>query len=416
MHEEMNLESLCNDIRTELKAIGLGKYSLRNYYYEGMWPIIKAYRTAGREMYDPVFTKQIVCGIQEQYRQGAVGTHIKMRVRKTADLMEEYCRTGKIIWRRMLPPTTSPVSPYYEAILTGFQSSEDEKNIRGKRTVQELSGIIRKFFRYLEKNGHKTLKTLTLQDVSNYLIVASEDHRGSMDSVLRSLRYLNKFLMEAEIDCMDFNPALTSRPSQRKKLLPAFTKQEVAAISDSINSASPMAKRDAAIFILAQNTGLRAIDIANIRLSNMNWNTNEIKLVQHKTGVELILPIEPQVGNAIVDYILNERPESNSDSLFLRARVPYMTMTPTGIGDRLRLHMKESGIDYTPGDKKGFHSFRRYVASQMLNEGVPADTVKDILGHTRIDSLKPYARISQKRLRSCALGLNGIEVTQEVLL
>lgn len=416
MQEELNLESLCNDIKTALKAIGLGKYSLRNYYYEGMRPIIKAYHSAGREMYDPVFTKQVVCDIQEQYRQGTVGSHIRMHVCKIADLMEEYCRTEKIIWRRILPPTTIPVSPYYEAILTGFQSSEDGKDIRGKRAIQELSGIIRKLFRYLEENGHQTLKTLTLQDASNYLIVAAENHRGSMDSVLRSLRYLNKFLMEAEIDCMDFNPALTSRPSQRKKLLPVFTKQEVAAISDSVSSVSPMAKRDTAIFALAQNTGLRAIDIANMRLSNMSWNTNEIKLVQHKTGVALILPIEPQVGNVIVDYILNERPESNSDSLFLRARVPFVAMTPTGIGDRLRLHMKASGIDYTPGDKKGFHSFRRYVASQMLNEGVPADTVKEVLGHTQIDSLKPYARISLKRLHSCALGLNGIKVTQEELL
>ena len=91
-------------------------------------------------------------------------------------------------------------------------------------------------------------------------------------------------------------------------------------------------------------------------------------------------------------------------------------MTSTAAGDRLRKYMKLTDIEYTPGDGKGFHSFRRYVASSMINYEVPVDTVKEILGHTQMDSMKSYMRISQEKLSMCALRLNGIEVHQEDLL
>ena len=198
--------------------------------------------------------------------------------------------------------------------------------------------------------------------------------------------------------------------------MPVFTASEVTAITNSVNPASAMAKRDTAVFAIAKSVGLRAIDIVNMKLSNIDWNNNELRITQHKTAVELTLPLEPYVGNAIADYILNERPKTACEYVFVRARAPHKQLSSTGIGDRLRLHMKKAGVNYISGDMKGFHSFRRYVATRMLDENIPADTVKQILGHTQIDSLKPYIRISQNRLLSCSLGLGGIEVQQEVLL
>ena len=198
--------------------------------------------------------------------------------------------------------------------------------------------------------------------------------------------------------------------------MPVFSTQEVVAITESAMKYSSLSKRDTAVFAIAQSVGLRAVDIVNLKLVNINWNSHEIRFCQHKTGVELVLPLEPAVGNAIADYILNERPKAQSEFLFVRARFPYGAMTSNAVGDRLRLHMRKAEMNYAPGCHKGFHSFRRYVATQMIDGGVPIDTVKEILGHTQIDSMKPYVRISKKRLLVCALDLDGIEVTQEALL
>lgn len=146
--------------------------------------------------------------------------------------------------------------------------------------------------------------------------------------------------------------------------------------------------RDTAMFAVAASLGLRAGDIVRLTLSDIDWIHHEIRFVQNKTGVELHLPLEASVGNAIANYILHERPKTQSPALFVRSRIPFDFMTSTAAGDRLRKYMKLSDVDYTPGDGKGFHSFRRYVASSMINQEVPIDIVKEILGHPRLYDLR----------------------------
>lgn len=415
MQKEIELKCLCDGLLDALREMGLGKYSLRNYYYEGMWPLIKAYRKAGKELYDPVFTNEVVLDIQKQFQEGLVGNHISMHIRKMAALMEEYSLNRCIVWHRIKPCPAIQLSAYYEYIILGFKSWEEERKVRTPKGIQSFVGIARKFFRYLEMNGHSSPKTITLKLVSGFLLFVAPQHKGSMERVLSALKNLCEYLLGC-IDCIDFRPALTARPSQRKKLMPVFSTQEVVAITESAMKYSSLSKRDTAVFAIAQSVGLRAINIVNLKLVNINWNSHEIRFCQHKTGVELVLPLEPAVGNAIADYILNERPKAQSEFLFVRARFPYGAMTSNAVGDRLRLHMRKAEMNYAPGCHKGFHSFRRYVATQMIDGGVPIDTVKEILGHTQIDSMKPYVRISKKRLLVCALDLDGIEVTQEALL
>ena len=187
-------------------------------------------------------------------------------------------------------------------------------------------------------------------------------------------------------------------------------------VMDTAAKNPTLSLRDTAMFAVAASLGLRAGDIVRLTLSDIDWIHHEIHFVQNKTGVELHLPLEASVGNAIANYILHERPKTQSRALFIRSRIPFDTMTSTAAGDRLRKYMKLSDVEYTPGDGKGFHSFRRYIASSMINQEVPIDTVKEILGHTQIGALKAYMRISRDKLAMCALGLDGIEVVQEALL
>lgn len=242
MQKEIGLESLCSSIYDLLKTADLGKYSLRNYYYEGMWPIIKAYRADGKEVYDPAFTAEIVSLIEEQYSQGIVGHHINMHTRKMSAMMKEYYDTGNLKWHRIKSRVTIPLSPYYETIWSDFKADEERQNLRESGSIQTLTGIIRRFFKYLEESGHETLESVTLKTVSDYFPVIAPTHQGQMDSISRALRYLCKFIQERNIDCINFIPALIVRPSKRSKLMPVFTADEVTAITSSARNHACMAK------------------------------------------------------------------------------------------------------------------------------------------------------------------------------
>ena len=74
--------------------------------------------------------------------------------------------------------------------------------------------------------------------------------------------------------------------------------------------------------LLVAVSGLRAGDIATLRLRDIDWKRNEIRLVQGKTAEPLVLPIPKPVLQAVADYILNGRPHTASDRVFVRHLAP----------------------------------------------------------------------------------------------
>lgn len=415
MQSEIVFQTLCSEILEALRDIGLGDYSIRNYYYEGMWPIIKVYRAEGKMLYDPVFISEFVEKIQQECLAGTVSPHIRMHVRKVASLFEEYIQTGTITWQRIKPTPSIQLSPYYQNLLDEFCAYEQERNAYGEKSLTTVIGMCRRFFDYLERYGNPTVSTLSLKGVSEFLVYIAPSYPASMDRVQCALRYLCEFLLLKGI-CIDFRPVLTAKPSSRRKLRPSFSESEVRTILTSAQSETALPLRDTAVFMIASSLGMRAVDVANLKLSDIKWENHEIRFTQSKTGVEVTLPLEPAVGNAIANYILHERPATQCNALFVRTRAPHNAMTGTALGDRLRKHMRLTDVEYIPGNGKGFHSFRRYVASAMIDNEVPVDTVKEVLGHTQINSMKPYIRISKNKLALCALDFKGIDVMQEELL
>ena len=171
------------------------------------------------------------------------------------------------------------------------------------------------------------------------------------------------------------------------------------------------------MLLLALRTGLRSIDIISLKLGDIQWKRNTIEIVQAKTGTPLVLPLLTDVGNAIVDYILNGRPDSQQPYLFLHTQAPYRKLSEHsacyGISCKM---MKAAGIRQDAKDRRGFHSLRHYVATRLLSEETPLPIISSILGHRNKDSTKVYLSSDLVHLRACALGLTGIEVAKEDLL
>ena len=114
---------------------------------------------------------------------------------------------------------------------------------------------------------------------------------------------------------------------RHRKLLPCFSDKETDAILDSVHRTTTIGKRDYAIIMLALWTGLRGVDILDLKRSDIDWNRKVINVVQGKTVVGIQTKLSPGVGNAIADYILNGRPETNSPYIF--PKIP-LKILPTG--------------------------------------------------------------------------------------
>jgi integrase len=167
-------------------------------------------------------------------------------------------------------------------------------------------------------------------------------------------------------------------------------------------------RRDKAIILLLLRLGLRECDICELTLQEIEWKNDRIGLVQKKTGRLLALPLLPDVGNALMDYIVEERP-NRADGypyVFLRKQAPHNRLSSlyhlcSGLAKRLQ-------ITPVSGHTLGAHLYRYTLVHRLLAAQVPHQVITDILGHTSKESDKPYLSMEESMLRACAIDLSVI--------
>lgn len=109
---------------------------------------------------------------------------------------------------------------------------------------------------------------------------------------------------------------------REEKISAVISDAELERTLAQINTKSVMGKRDMAMILLGVSTGMRACDIVNLKLSDIDWLRGELHLVQKKTANPVVLPLMQDVGEALKEYILNTRPDINSEYVFLTTQYP----------------------------------------------------------------------------------------------
>lgn len=179
-----------------------------------------------------------------------------------------------------------------------------------------------------------------------------------------------------------------------------YSIDEIKRIENSIDTSTVQGKRDYAIILLASRMGMRSGDIIRLKIGDV-INRNEINIIQEKTGNILHLPLIDEVQLAIEDY-LSVRPSSVANEIFINIYAPYKPITTGTLRNTLKKYIVAAGIDIG-NRKKGPHTLRSSLASSMVNDDIPYETVRKVLGHSSNNAIKHYARIDVEKLRQYCL-------------
>jgi len=309
--------------------------------------------------------------------------------------------TGKITWSTKA--VKYRLTDYYDNILDGIllHKGWDEKDFH------RMWGHARRYFAWLLQEGHSDLGRVDTNVILKYFLCCANRMKSSSISNLKSrLKKLHLYFAEQGLTRSSYGKAFSFSVSVERKILPAASQEEIAATLGAIDLSEPQGERDYAIILLGAVTGLRAIDIANLRLTDIDWRNGEIEVVQQKTGKALMLPLTTDIGEAIKRYILNSRPQIDSDRVFLRYHAPHNgfkgSQAVCGIYARRR---KKAGLP-----QQGFHALRRAVGRNMVMGGVPVTTVAQVFDHVSIDTTKQYIALDSIHLKECALDFSGLEI------
>lgn len=319
-------------------------------------------------------------------------------------IVQEIFYNNTFSWKGA-PVKAKPVlSERFESIMAGVA----ERNCSVRKN-QEIQSIIRRFLLSLSSFGITDISQVTSEHIQSFLSDVSKSRAKSMDEVISSLRKLDRYLTNAGMKGLPYAGLLMAPRARERNIYPCMPHNDMKRILESIDQDTSIGKRDYAILMLAATSGLRAGDIASLKLTDIDWRKNELHILQGKTKKSLHLPLKKVVGVALADYILNSRPQSTSPQMFLRSLAPYQGFRDgVSVACVLRRHMEVAGVFHKPGDGKTMHGIRRMFATEMTAEGIPITTIAQILGHQDVHSAKAYISLDINGLRKCALGFDSI--------
>jgi len=303
------------------------------------------------------------------------------------------------------------LQPLYQHFSEDFKSSLTVS----KNTIASLYSIARDFFYYLQQLEMTDMNNICHEIIYTFMKEEFQSHQGSTANVTFVLRLICKYLHQSGFLQVPTEIIPFKLPPSRVKVYPAFTKEDMKRILSCPDTGTVMGKRDYAVLILASVTGMRAIDIANLKLSDIQWMTKSIHFIQHKTGKGVTLPLDSRAALAVSDYILHGRPNTEYHNIFLTEGKPYKKLCEkSSIANILVKYIKLSGIIKIPHDGKSFHAFRRSMGIWLLETSTQPELISQILGHQSKDVLKRYLPLIPSKLSICALDFEGIEVQSEV--
>ena len=271
------------------------------------------------------------------------------------------------------------------------------------KSIQISRLYLSRFFAFLNTKNVMSLDTVTVPIVLEFLRSLSSFGKPTINSIMRTVRYYLKYCHDNEIMQEELFSKLPNPHYNRQSRLPStYTEDEVRKTLDTIDMGNPCGIRDYAIILLIARLGLRSSDVANLRFSNIDWESDRIRLTQVKTGNPLELPLLSDVGEAIINYLKNARPKTESDHVFIRVQPPYTEFRSGAVGALVHEHLLRAGI-HLEGRKSGSHALRHSLASRLLEHEIPLPVISEILGHVNTQTTMTYLRIDINELKKCVL-------------
>jgi site-specific recombinase XerD len=171
---------------------------------------------------------------------------------------------------------------------------------------------------------------------------------------------------------------------------------------------SAKGRRDLAILTLLSTYGLRAGEITALRLDDIDWRREQVRVRHSKTGHETLLPLLKPVGEVLLDYLQNGRPKVEAREVFIRVRAPYRPFrSGSSLFAGIVRHLERAGVKWH--GKHGPHAFRHTRAVSLLRAAVPAKVIGDVLGHRATASTAVYLKLATEDLRKVALDVPGVK-------
>lgn len=301
---------------------------------------------------------------------------------------------------RLQSPGT-PKPGRYDQEVEDFIATQQETRWMSSATCKSARWQIARFLAYLDERG-LALVEVAPGDVDAYFQHMGERwSRSSLHTAGKMLRAWFAYCAQRGWNRAELAETVLLPRLYRHEELPIGPNwDEVKRLLDRTMGEDAASLRDHAIILLLSVYGVRSSEVRRLELDDIDWLREQMRIVRSKSGREETVPLEPSVGNAIVRYLREGRPQSYRREVFLTLRAPHRPLSAGGLYHVVEHHLR--GVS-SPRRGRGPHALRHACARRLMESGRTLKEIGDHLGHRSPDSTRIYAKVALTSLRRVAL-------------
>ena len=299
--------------------------------------------------------------------------------------------------------TTTPVE--FKDVFMAYRDNVNQRTLAyttKSRKIWEFS----RHLEYLVCHGIKATKDIEMHHVYDYFSELNKKYsQQTLATTAAVIREIYDWMYDRGDISFSGKAALPYiRRDVRDKVLSYYSKEEIDQLLSCIDTETAYGKFTYAVICVIAHLGLRAGDVIRLRFSDIDWNKNQLHIIQQKTRTPLSLPLVDEVKFPMLDYIKNARPESaDADYIFISINAPHRRYQATGtIHHAITQAMEIAGIQYE-GRHHGPHALRHSLATGLMNDNVPISAIANILGHNSTLATERYLTVDETHLKELTL-------------
>ena len=239
-----------------------------------------------------------------------------------------------------------------------------------------------------------------VRDLRAFVLGRAKRQTSTPKSLISAVRMFLRYLIAEGRCASGLDDGIPSIAQWRLSALPRYLPaSDVERVVEACDPATPVGCRDRAVVLLLARLALRASDVVQLRLGDIDWERGTL-LASGKGRRAVCLPLLQDVGDALLQYIECVRPPVKVDQVFVRSRAPLRPLSGAdAVCAIVAAAIRRAGVK---APSRGAHVLRHSLATEMLRQGASLQEIGSLLRHRSIETTTLYAKVDIHALQAIA--------------
>jgi len=292
----------------------------------------------------------------------------------------------------------------FKEILIAFKAWLDVLGY-SKSVCDSYPNYLQEFLYYLESQGHTDLTIISVSLIKKYyqylqqrpnMMTSGALSKATLNQHQQALRKFNEYLKHHNVNPLPIHLRAEAKKEQGSQTV--LTQSEIKSLFEAIQftgSEEYIQLRDKAMLVALYSCGLRVNEAVHLNIKDIAFDKELIYVRQGKNYKERFVPINHYNLQILEDYLYDARPlfykASENESFFIGSQGKRLGSQSFSL--RLRAILKVTCDEELQEKRPTPHSLRHSIATHLLEQGAPIESIQQFLGHSSLETTQIYTHL-----------------------